>query len=178
MDAILCRSWNVLTIELIFTVRQEVEHLAIERIKSLHSSYLCVWIARHYLVSFNEERRGSQFISLIFFSNWAGICQVEGTNALWISKLKMGDGIPQNYYTCAKEFWDGEGPQVQNIPEVWGQTWLPPHPRPLILGITYHGALCDTEFHFSKHCDQKPEAPRLMEEGNVKAEKVTSSSNV
>jgi hypothetical protein len=68
-------------------------HLAIERIKSLHSSYLCVWIARHYLVSFNEERRRSQFISLIFFSNWAGICQVEGTNALWISKLKMGDGI-------------------------------------------------------------------------------------
>jgi hypothetical protein len=43
---------------------------------------------------------------------------VEGTNALWISKLKMGDGIPQNYYTCAKEFCDGEGPQVQNIIEV------------------------------------------------------------
>jgi hypothetical protein len=38
-------------------VRQEVEHLAIERIKSLGSSYLSVWIARHYLVSFNEERR-------------------------------------------------------------------------------------------------------------------------
>jgi hypothetical protein len=69
VDAILCRSWNVLTIELIFTVRQEVEHLAIARIKSLGSSYLFVWIARYYLVSFNEERRGSQFISLIFFSN-------------------------------------------------------------------------------------------------------------
>jgi hypothetical protein len=69
VDAILCRSWNVLTIDLIFTVRQEVAHLAIERIKSLGSSYLCVWIARHYLVSFNEERRRSQFIILIFFSN-------------------------------------------------------------------------------------------------------------
>ncbi len=109
MDATLCRSWNVSTVELIFTVRQEVEHLAIERIKSLGSSYLCVWIARHYLVSFNEEIRGSQFINLMFFSNCAGICQVEGTNALWILKLKMGDGIPQNYYTWAKKFCDGEG---------------------------------------------------------------------
>jgi len=59
VDAILCRSWNVLTVELIFTVRQEVEHLESERIKSFGSSYLYFWIARHYLVSFNEERRGS-----------------------------------------------------------------------------------------------------------------------
>jgi hypothetical protein len=93
-------------------------------------------------------------------------------------KAQDGRWHPQNYYTCAKEFCDGEGPQVQNIPEVWGQTWLPPHPRPLILGITYHGALCDTDFHFSKHCGHKPKAPRLMEEGNVKVKKVTSSSNV
>jgi hypothetical protein len=46
---------------------------------------------------------------------------------------------------------------------------------PLFWEFTYHGALSDTEFHLSKHCGHKPKDLRLMEEGNFKAKKVTSS---